>query len=100
MPTYDYICKSCGKEFEAFQSMSHDAFTHCPQEVCEQTEKGKGEVVRKIGGGAGLIFNGSGFYITDYKGSSSTPAQQTSTTSGTSAPTTSGTSTPTSSSAE
>lgn len=67
MPTYEYICNTCGKQFEAFQSMSADAYTHCPENVCEQAEKGKGVVQRKIGAGGGLIFSGSGFYITDYK---------------------------------
>lgn len=63
MPTYEYVCDKCGKEFEVFQSMKDDALTTC------QCGK-KGKVRRKIGGGAGLIFKGSGFYITDYKKSS------------------------------
>ncbi len=60
MPTYEYECLKCGKEFEQFQSMK-DA----PLKVCGCGKKGR--VRRKIGGGAGLIFKGSGFYITDYK---------------------------------
>jgi putative FmdB family regulatory protein len=60
MPTYDYSCLKCGKDFEAFQSMK-DA----PLKVCSCGKKGK--VRRNIGSGAGLIFKGSGFYITDYK---------------------------------
>jgi putative FmdB family regulatory protein len=71
MPTYDYVCNTCGKQFEVFQSMSADVLTHCPVSECGETEKGLGEVTRKIGGGAGLIFSGSGFYITDYKSGSS-----------------------------
>lgn len=59
MPTYDYRCKDCGHQFEAFQSISAEPFTDCP--VCS------GRVERLIGGGAGLVFKGSGFYITDYK---------------------------------
>ena len=64
MPTYEYECSKCGKEFEVFQSMKDD-----PLKVCTCGKKGK--VQRKIGGGAGLIFKGSGFYITDYKKSGS-----------------------------
>ncbi len=60
MPTYEYECDKCGKEFEVFQSMKDDALKVC---TCGK----KGKVHRKIGSGAGLIFKGSGFYITDYK---------------------------------
>jgi putative FmdB family regulatory protein len=60
MPTYEYECLKCGIGFEQFQSMK-DA----PLKTCGCGKKGK--VRRKIGGGAGLIFKGSGFYITDYK---------------------------------
>lgn len=60
MPTYEYSCKKCGKEFEVFQSMKDAPLTVC---TCGK----KGKVFRKIGSGAGLIFKGSGFYITDYK---------------------------------
>jgi putative FmdB family regulatory protein len=63
MPTYEYSCLKCGKEFEMFQPMK-DA----PLKVCTCGKKGK--VHRKIGGGAGLIFKGTGFYQTDYKNSS------------------------------
>lgn len=66
MPTYDYQCKTCGAVFEYFQSMSAASLEKCPENLCQQETKGHGEVVRKIGGGAGLIFNGSGFYLTDY----------------------------------
>lgn len=64
MPTYEYVCDKCHKEFEVFQSMKDD-----PLKVCTCGKKGK--VHRKIGAGAGLIFKGSGFYITDYKKTSS-----------------------------
>lgn len=70
MPTYDYQCKTCGRNFEWFQSMSAEKLTHCPESVCEQDVKGQGAVERKIGKGAGLIFSGSGFYLTDYTRSS------------------------------
>jgi putative FmdB family regulatory protein len=59
MPTYDYECNKCGHRFEAFQSISDKPINRCP--------KCKGPVKRLIGAGAGLIFKGSGFYITDYK---------------------------------
>ena len=59
MPTYEYICKNCGYEFEEFQSISAEPIRICP--------KCKGRVERKISAGAGLVFKGSGFYITDYK---------------------------------
>jgi len=59
MPTYEYLCQNCGHRFEAFQRMSEDPITECP--ICN------GHVKRLISGGNGLIFKGSGFYITDYK---------------------------------
>ena len=60
MPTYDYICKKCEKVFEFFQSMSDAPLTKCP-------DCGKQELRRIISGGTGLIFKGSGYYLTDYK---------------------------------
>lgn len=72
MPTYDYVCTTCGVSFEHFQSIKSDALTHCPEGVCKQEEKGKGNVQRKISSGSGLVFNGSGFYLTDYVHSKST----------------------------
>ncbi len=59
MPTYDYRCRACGHQFEAFQSIKAEPLRECP--VCG------GPVERLIGLGNGLIFKGSGFYITDYK---------------------------------
>lgn len=67
MPTYGYICEKCGQEFEHVQSISADALSVCPKERCKQKTWGKGKVKRTIGGGAGLLFKGSGFYITDYR---------------------------------
>lgn len=67
MPTYDYICEKCGLQFEKFQSMKDARLTTCPKEVCGQKRWGKGKVRRVLGTGAGLIFKGSGFYITDYR---------------------------------
>ncbi len=57
MPTYEYECKTCSHRFEVIQSMSDDALTDCP-------ECGK-EIRRLIGGGMGIIFKGSGFYVND-----------------------------------
>jgi putative FmdB family regulatory protein len=67
MPTYEYVCTKCGGQFEAFQSMRDDALTSCPKDKCLQKRWGKGKVKRSLGSGAGLIFKGSGFYITDYR---------------------------------
>ncbi len=67
MPTYDYQCEKCKKTFEIFHSMKDAALTTCPKEHCQMKTWGKGKVKRAIGTGAGLIFKGSGFYITDYR---------------------------------
>jgi putative FmdB family regulatory protein len=67
MPTYEYECAKCKKSFDLFQSMKDSALTICPREQCRQKTWGKGKVRRKLGTGAGLIFKGSGFYITDYR---------------------------------
>jgi len=67
MPNYDYECEKCGKTFEAFQSMKDKAFETCPESSCLMETWGKGKVRRLLGTGAGLIFKGSGFYITDYR---------------------------------
>jgi putative FmdB family regulatory protein len=67
MPTYEYVCEKCRHPFEKFQSMKDDALTTCPKEVCPKKKWGKGKVKRLMGTGAGLIFKGSGFYITDYR---------------------------------
>ena len=61
MPTYEYECAKCGKTFEVFQSMKDEPLKTCPNKKC------KGKVKRLLGTGAGLIFKGSGFYITDYR---------------------------------
>ncbi|MCX7995534.1 MAG: zinc ribbon domain-containing protein [candidate division WOR-3 bacterium] len=59
MPTYEYECINCKYLFEAFQGINDLPIERCP--------KCGGGVRRLISGGAGLIFKGSGFYITDYK---------------------------------
>ena len=60
MPTYEYKCDACGTAFERFQSITAAPVKKCPK--C-----GKNKVRRLISTGAGLIFKGSGFYITDYR---------------------------------
>ena len=67
MPTYGYKCKKCGLEFEVRQSISAKPLSVCPQDACAQKKWGRGRVKRQISGGAGLLFKGSGFYITDYR---------------------------------
>lgn len=62
MPTYEYRCRDCGREFEIFQRMSDEPTAPCP--VC-----GAG-AERLISGGGGLLFKGEGFYITDYRSDS------------------------------
>lgn len=67
MPTYEYACEKCGKNFDTFQPMRDVPFSECPKEHCQQRRWGHGKVKRLLGTGAGLIFKGSGFYITDYR---------------------------------
>ena len=67
MPTYEYACEKCGHQFEIFQSMKDKPLTACPKEKCKLKKWGKGRVKKLLGTGAGLIFKGSGFYITDYR---------------------------------
>ena len=67
MPTYEYICGKCGHEFEIVQSISAEPLRICPKEFCARKKWGRGRVKRKISAGAGLLFKGSGFYITDYR---------------------------------
>lgn len=61
MPTYEYVCDGCGHGFDQFQMMSAAPLRKCPK--C-----GKLKLRRLIGTGAGIIFKGSGFYETDYRG--------------------------------
>lgn len=60
MPTYDYRCKNCEAKSEVFQKITDEPLTNCDH--C-----GKSSLERGFGGGVGLSFKGSGFYITDYK---------------------------------
>ena len=59
MPTYDYACQSCNNVFEVFHRISEEPEITCP--------KCNSEAKRKISLGSGLVFKGSGFYVTDYK---------------------------------
>ncbi len=70
MPTYEYRCSECGNEFEEFQKMTADPLVVCPK--C-----GKRTLKRVMGTGGGLIFKGSGFYLTDYKKNGSSPSTST-----------------------
>jgi len=63
MPTYEYVCRACGHEFEEFQSIKADPIAVCPK--CR-----KRKVERKIGIGGAVIFKGGGFYETDYRSES------------------------------
>jgi putative FmdB family regulatory protein len=63
MPTYDYSCDACDHEFEVFESITAE-----PQKKCPKCKKKK--LRRLFGAGGGLIFKGSGFYQTDYRGES------------------------------
>ena len=63
MPTYDYLCESCGAKLEMFQSMTESPKRKCP-------ECGKNKLKRQIGTGAAILFKGSGFYETDYRSDS------------------------------
>lgn len=58
MPTYEYKCTKCGNLFELFQKMTAKPVAKCP--------KCGAKAERQLSGGAGLVFKGSGFYLTDY----------------------------------
>lgn len=62
MPTYAYRCNDCGHEFEVRQRMADDPLTECPN--CAGT-------IRRVVTSVGVVFKGSGFYITDNRGSNS-----------------------------
>ncbi|MBT7863171.1 MAG: zinc ribbon domain-containing protein [Gemmatimonadetes bacterium] len=64
MPNYDYECPKCGHQFETYQPITDDPLTKCPEKGC------RGKIRRLIGSGGGLLFKGSGFYITDYRSDS------------------------------
>jgi putative FmdB family regulatory protein len=64
MPTYEYECEKCGYVFEEFQSITAEPLKKCRKEGCD------GNVHRLLSAGAGFLFKGSGFYITDYRSDS------------------------------
>ncbi len=67
MPTYEYVCEKCGHRFDKFQPISAAPLAICPKDLCARKHWGKGKVKRVISAGGGLIFKGSGFYVTDYR---------------------------------
>jgi putative FmdB family regulatory protein len=69
VPTYDYVCAACGHALEVFQSMSEAPKKKCP--ACKRPK-----LERRIGAGAGFLFKGSGFYLTDYRSKAYTEAAQ------------------------
>lgn len=70
MPTYEYVCAKCNHQFDFVQSIADQGLTVCPKDKCGMKRWGKGKVKRAISTGGGLIFKGSGFYITDYRSES------------------------------
>src|SRR5580658_3368198 len=68
MPTYEFVCPKCHRHFEQFQKMSDPPLKRCPH--CKKLG-----LKRLVGAGAGLIFKGSGFYITDYKNKGMKPKE-------------------------
>ncbi|SVC53774.1 uncharacterized protein METZ01_LOCUS306628 [marine metagenome] len=66
MPTYEYECQKCGFRFEEFQNITAASRKTCPKAECPKGGA-KGRVKRLIGTGGGLLFKGSGFYVTDYR---------------------------------
>ncbi|HKT84352.1 MAG TPA: FmdB family zinc ribbon protein [Solirubrobacterales bacterium] len=77
MPIYGYRCSNCGNQFEVYQKMSDEPVQTCPK--CE----GK---VTKMLYPTGVVFKGSGYYSTDYKGSSASSSSNGSSSSGESKP--------------
>ncbi len=59
MPTYEYLCQTCSHRFETWQKMTDEPLKICPE--C-------GGHIRRVLFPAGVIFKGSGFYVTDHKG--------------------------------
>lgn len=66
MPIYTYKCLECGKQFEWMQSIKSEPLTHCPEEICHLHKHKPGAVQKVFSANVGLVFKGSGFYLTDY----------------------------------
>ena len=79
MPTYVYACDTCQVQFEKFQSFHDEPLRECPS--CQSA-------VRRVLQPAGIVFKGSGWHITDYKGSNNAVTTSTSASSEASAPAT------------
>lgn len=77
MPIYGYRCSNCGNQFEVYQKMSDEPVQTCPK--CE------GKVTKMLYPN-GVVFKGSGYYSTDYKGSSASSSSNGSSSSGESKP--------------
>ncbi len=71
MPTYEYQCKACGHQLEAFQKMSEASLTLCP--ACHQEE------LSRLVSAPGIQFKGSGWYLTDYSAKGKKPTNETTT---------------------
>lgn len=82
MPTYEYQCEKCNLQFEEYQSIKAEPLKKCKNEQCDGTVK------RLFSAGAGFLFKGSGFYITDYRSDSYKKAATSEGTSGASPSTT------------
>ena len=67
MPTYEYVCKKCKAHLDIFHSMNDAPLKICPKDKCPKKVWGKGRIEKQMGTGAGFLFKGSGFYITDYR---------------------------------
>lgn len=63
MPTYEYVCKSCGETFDVYQSFSDKPL---------KKHKSCGGELKKVFHARGIVFKGGGFYATDSKKASST----------------------------
>lgn len=80
MPVYTYRCHECGKEFEYKQGINDNALTECPEEICVEHNHSSAEVSRVLSKSIGLVFKGTGFYLTDYKKQNSASATKPDTT--------------------
>ena len=67
MPTYSYLCDSCGHDFEAVQRFTEDPLTECPR--C-------GAAIRRVIQPVGVVFKGSGWYITDNRSKGSSDREE------------------------